>query len=240
MTFGDGWTVWQATTPPIVTNSTRNKQCRWVQFQATNGLQAQMCVHEVSDFISEAVATQGRWPDNDVLTQQFYDAKPHLNAQPQLNGIFVDIEGNIGTCSLNMLLTTNAIVIAFEPHPADQFCLTNTIACLPKLYQDRFTLVPVALGDVPGMSVIHAAAGNLGYSVVGTPIEDNPKQAFYEAVPIAIVVLDLVLDINYDNAGSVVDLIQMDAQGFECRILDGMPQILAHTKAIHTEVADFG
>lgn len=53
--------------------------------------------------------------------------------------------------------------------------------------------------------------------------------------------MDQVLQITHDSAHNpqlnTVNLTKMDAQGFECHVLDGMHQILARTKAIQKELA---
>jgi FkbM family methyltransferase len=103
--------------------------------------------------------------------------------------------------------------------------------------RDRVSLFPIALGSEKGGSTINAAKGNMGNAVVGTQIKDNtrPNQQFHKPIKIRIERLDSILDTN--NPGWNAPLLKIDAQGFECRIMDGMGAVLDRIRAIGTEIA---
>jgi hypothetical protein len=65
---------------------------------------------------------------------------------------------------MEMLLSTNANIIAFEPHPMHVFNIKKTVSLLDKSYQDRLLLFPIGLGSESAASTIYSASGNLGNS----------------------------------------------------------------------------
>lgn len=66
--------------------------------------------------------------------------------------LYLDIGGNIGSCVMEMLLSTNASIVAFEPHPMNLYNVKKTMSYLGKEYQDRLLLFPVGLGGVQNMT----------------------------------------------------------------------------------------
>ena len=73
----------------------------------------------------------------------------------------------------------------------------------------------------------------MGNSVVGKPIKDFPKQQFDTAVDVFIERIDSILSCNIS-----IPLMKLDAQGFECNILDGMsPEIATNIQQIKFELA---
>ena len=104
------------------------------------------------------------------------------------------------------------------------FALKQTISKLDSTFQDRLSLVPVGLGHEQGSSTIYSAHDNMGNSVIGTIIKDNGAQHFDKNLQFQVPIerLDSIL-----KSGTNVKLMKMDAQGFECNILDGMGQSIA-------------
>jgi len=148
--------------------------------------------------------------------------------------IYVEIGANIGSCVMEMLLSTDANIVAFEPHPRNVFNLRSSIAALGKSYQDRVVIAPVGLGAESASNTIFAASGNMGNSVIGKVIKDNRKQEFKveDQFSIRVERLDSIISKYAD-----ISLIKMDAQGFECNVLDGMSQDLANAiKKVKFEV----
>jgi FkbM family methyltransferase len=225
---GNGWQVpiWDEPTELPV----GNWSCRWTDFKATNGKKSKMCVHW-EDGISNGIVKSGRNAHCDSLTGLWEKHYKEVS-------IYMEIGANVGSCVMQMLLTTNASIIAFEPHPANLYVLMSTMLQMSKEYQDRLLLFPVALGAQQGNSTIHAAKGNMGNSAVGMGIKDNSRQQLYEAISIQVEKLDDLMT----STGPVVSLTKMDAQGFECNILEGATKggtsrILERTKAIKYEFA---
>jgi len=135
---------------------------------------------------------------------------------------------------MEMLLSTDANIVAFEPHPRNVFNLRSSIAALGKSYQDRVVIAPVGLGAESASNTIFAASGNMGNSVIGKVIKDNRKQEFKveDQFSIRVERLDSIISKYAD-----ISLIKMDAQGFEYNVLDGMSQDLANAiKKVKFEV----
>jgi len=231
---GDGWNLWNDTAP-ILTEFTQYSKCRWTTFRATNGQTAQMCVHW-GDAISRAIIKRGRWVDCDILTTQFEEANPNKKRR-----IYMDVGANIGACVLQMLFTTEAPVIAFEPEPINLFCLTNTILRLEPRYRDRFLLFPFALSDTPGSKQMQAQMGDMGNAFLGDikpgakEKNEEEEEKYRRSVQVPVENLDSIITVPKENPEDIA-LVKLHAQGHECQVLDGMPKLLPHIKAVHTEI----
>jgi hypothetical protein len=98
--------------------------------------------------------------------------KPWPTAGP--SSIYVEVGTNIGACVMDMLMHTDANIVAWEPAPKNLFVLTSTLMQLEEKYRKRVALFPVGAGDVDMASVIYAKVDNMGHSVVGKPVDDDP------------------------------------------------------------------
>ena len=65
---------------------------------------------------------------------------------------------------MEMLLSTKAKIIAFEPHPMNVFNIKKTVSQLDKSYQDRLMLFPIGLGSESSNFTIYSASNNMGNS----------------------------------------------------------------------------
>jgi FkbM family methyltransferase len=224
-TSGHGWTMWDRQAP---LKSDDKWNCRWTTFKATSGKIAPMCVHESRDkYVSDAIVKDGRWTDCDVLTKLWRQSETVRGATEQ--PVYVEIGTNIGSCVMEMLLATDAHIVAFEPHPRNQFCLTSTLMALSQEQRDRISFFPIALGIEEGSSIMNVANGNMGNSVVGGAIQE-----FYSPISVQIESLDTIL--NTDNNDWNIPLMRMDAQGLECHILDGMGSVFDFLAMISSEL----
>mmetsp|Transcript_38686 Transcript_38686/g.81070 ORF Transcript_38686/g.81070 Transcript_38686/m.81070 type:complete len:233 (+) Transcript_38686:52-750(+) len=120
-------------------------KCRWSWFESTSGHIAQMCVHDFFDIVSKSIIGSKRWKDCDILPKLWSTTSTGDNTDDG-DGLYVEVGANIGACILEMLLSTNANIIAFEPHPRNLFHLRSTISKLDPSMQDRVVIVPTALG----------------------------------------------------------------------------------------------
>lgn len=139
------WEVWDGKAALYAESST---PCRWAELRLpTSGQQApepgRICLHPdgQDQFVSEEISKLGHWKNCDDLTELLHD-------NPR--AVYVDLGANIGACVMQVLFTTQASIIAFEPNPANLFRLTSTLLNFPQRLKDRVTLFPVALGDMPG------------------------------------------------------------------------------------------
>ena len=72
------------------------------------------------EHISDTIVNLGHFPDCDWLVKAWRshdDPETRGERQPDT---FVDAGANIGACSLEMLLRTDARVVAFEPSPVNR------------------------------------------------------------------------------------------------------------------------
>ncbi|KAL7545665.1 hypothetical protein ACHAWF_009013 [Thalassiosira exigua] len=189
-----------------------------------SGEETQICVHTFSDAVSDVMKSMKRWPDCDVLPDLWNVVGEHDGDKDEPY-YYIDISANIGSCVMEMLLGTNARIIVFEPYPMNLYNMKLTVSKLDRSYQDRLLLFPVGLGASTSASTIYSAEGNIGNSVIGNIIKDHNDQQFKEDEQLMIPVerLDSILDANAIK----IKLVKMDAQGFECFVLDGMGSKLA-------------
>eukprot|EP00557_Chaetoceros_sp_GSL56_P013969 CAMPEP_0176477752 /NCGR_PEP_ID=MMETSP0200_2-20121128/805_1 /TAXON_ID=947934 /ORGANISM="Chaetoceros sp., Strain GSL56" /LENGTH=291 /DNA_ID=CAMNT_0017873613 /DNA_START=264 /DNA_END=1139 /DNA_ORIENTATION=+ len=198
----------------------QNFTCHWTTYRSVStGKEVDFCVFPFKDVISDSVKRVHRWGDC-LSLPGLWD-----NATKRKNSVYVEIGANQGTCVTEMLLSTDAKIIAFEPHPMNLFNLRNTLSRLDATYQRRVLLVPLALGNETEDATIYAAYNNMGNSAVGQFVEDYTNQSAPDAFQFQIRVerLDSILDSNRVH----IPLIKMDAQGYECRIMEGLGEQLA-------------
>mmetsp|Transcript_13914 Transcript_13914/g.20763 ORF Transcript_13914/g.20763 Transcript_13914/m.20763 type:complete len:441 (-) Transcript_13914:50-1372(-) len=275
---GKGWEILRndgiVTNTGITESNPYGYKCRWSEFQSTSGNTAQMCVHDFFDFVSSSINRKKRWNDCDVLPKLWNATKTKSKTTTTAttttagtgdnnidgddddddddDGLYVEIGANIGSCVMEMLLSTNANIIAFEPHPRNLFHLRSTISKLHPSLQNRVLIVPTALGGASATSKIYSAKNNMGNSVVGRVIKDYETQEIRESEQheISIERLDSILDVDafassssssshtHAHHNSSIRLMKMDAQGFECHVLDGMGRVIPqHIQSLHFEFA---
>ena len=163
---------------------------------------------------------------------------------------------------------TNATVLAVEPSPANLFFLTSSLRAAAAVQPDiarRVAVLPFALGNTTGHSEITASVDNAGDSMIGSAstFASSRRRAGGKSVgsgtvggrpgqtmPIAMTTLDKALAspshlprISLASPSHLwslsIRLMKLDAQGFECRVLDGMRQLLerGQVHALKTEVS---
>ena len=81
-----------------------------------------------------------------------------------------------------MLLSTNALIIAIEPHPMNLYNLKKTVLNLGKEYYDRIRVIPVGLGKKNHTETIYAVKGNMGNSGIGMKIKDWGSQKWDDSL----------------------------------------------------------
>jgi len=219
-----GWKIvdWQN----AITQEEEEKfSCQFTEFKsASTGKSAQMCVHTFFDYVSSSIRRKKRWADCDPLPTIWNGLSSAATHNEK--SVYVEIGANIGSCVMEMLLGTDANIIAFEPHPMNLFNLKKTVSQLDPSLQKRLRLIPVGLGHEQGSSTIYSARNNMGNSVIGKIIKDYEKQGFDEKLQFTIQVERLDSILNSDDID--VKLMKLDAQGFECNILEGMGNDVAN------------
>ena len=129
---------------------------------------------------------------------------------------------------------TEANIIAFEPAPKNLFALTSTVLQLEPQYRSRVALFPIGAGDVDMSSIIYSKTDNMGHSVVGKPVSDDPtrQNTFLPPEKIEVRRIDGLFNPKIEIA-----LFKLDVEGFECKALAGMGNLLSRVNIMRTEVA---
>jgi FkbM family methyltransferase len=120
---------------------------------------------------------------------------------------------------MEMLMSTDANIVAFEPNPPNHKLLSYILSLLDPKYQGRVALFPIALGSESVKSQIYSSKENMGNSVVGKPIKDDDGQHIMDPVYMYIERFDSIF-----SDQTHIPLVKLDVQGFECQVLDGMSQ----------------
>mmetsp|Transcript_24761 Transcript_24761/g.53598 ORF Transcript_24761/g.53598 Transcript_24761/m.53598 type:complete len:357 (+) Transcript_24761:188-1258(+) len=234
-TEGNGWKMWDRQK----SLSRDRVSCNYRRFvpRFAPEKNVTMCLHDPDvDVISGDIAEFGRWKYCDALVVEYQHAASFFRkekASGRRKLFYIEAGANIGSCVLEMLLSTNAEIIAFEPDPRNLAQLTTTLMAMDPAYRNRVALFPIALGSERGSSTIHTAADNRGNALVGQPVPDYKNQMFLPPVQISVEALDDLIDLN--DGDVAFPLIKMDVQGFECRVIDGMRKVLGATSSVKSE-----
>ena len=198
--------------------------CRWLVYKG----KIPICAHPDFDRISDAIARKGSWSDCDMLPALWLELPMHERSR----GNFLDLGANIGSCSIEMLLSTNASIVSIEANPENFQRMQKTVLNLSNEFKERIKIYNVAASNVIENVQIFGAVANMGNSVVGRAVQDDANQVFHKPLSIQTQKLDDIL-------GNVHFLaMKMDVQGYECRALEGMNRIISNMRTIKFEVAN--
>lgn len=125
----------------------------------------------------------------------------------------------------------DAKIYAFEPTPAQYDICVNTVKEAKK--EDIITVFNIALAEKDMTSKFHVTPGNIGVSSLLKP-HFVPFASTQELVEISVQCKSGENWINENNI-PVIDLIWMDAQGYELNVLKGFGDKIDTVRAIHTE-----
>ena len=140
-----------------------------------------MCLIE-DDFVSSSIGRNGYWRDCKLLVDEWWKARGRSSSSDELNNkkrppdVFVDAGANIGACTLEVLLSTDARVVAFEPNPNNLYHLTRSLSMLVEhnaSFMNRIAVVPVGLGSHTAEITITLQNANVGNSILRA--EDTPN-----------------------------------------------------------------
>ena len=171
----DVWQVWSWSVPIPHTDGAMG--CRWARLEppATPGLRrpenGTVCLRQADDLLCNAIVREHYWSECADLPSLYAKSSESAGG----GGLFLDVGANIGACSLHMLLSTDAPVIALEPSPNNLFYAGSSLLRLSQDLPDtrlRLTLLPLAVGSENSSSSLYSAIGNAGHSVIAL----QPKQ----------------------------------------------------------------
>ena len=211
--------AWTPSSPPFPARD--GQRCVWhtleVAARGSAPVSAPVCLRGHGDRVSAAIRAAGRWEDCGPLSDLW---QRRVSGPANESDLFVDVGANIGACTIEMLLTTGARAIVFEPSPSNLFYLTQSLHRMAQrqpAIRRRVVVLPFAAAESAHRATLYVARGNPGNSVVGARIADHRGQDFNETYTIRTARLDAVL-------GSLLPLrlLKLDVQGYECRALDGI------------------
>ena len=113
--------VWRPEQDSPIDSSGR-RRCQHTSMRIPGIKPFAMCVMGIDQLISRFLRRKGRWFEcNDIVHSWEAMAGPASS-----KGLFVDLGSNIGACSFELALRTNATIVAIEPNPANLFYLSST------------------------------------------------------------------------------------------------------------------
>jgi len=137
-------------------------------------------------------------------------------------GIFLDVGGNIGTCSL-LLASIGAEVIAFEPMPPNYKVFVQSILANPTF---KIKLYPYGAGDYDAKAAGFTQDNNMGNGVIGMHIPITRKDHIFKN-DVQVKTLDQILwpsvslPVEQRQAPPVIRVMKVDVQGYEYRAITG-------------------
>lgn len=144
----------------------------------------------------------------------------------------LDVGACRGTVSLRLArLFPTATVHAFEPHPDSFAQLEANVRPVP-----RIRCHPLAIDDSPGETALRLNAVPGSSSLLPRPRDGrtyhNPEARTIGEVKVRAVTLDAWAA---SERVERVDVIKLDVQGAELRVLQGGERVLRHVKLVYTE-----
>lgn len=222
-----------------------------------SGLKMKFGVRTGSDFVSKHIQRTGQVLCDDLLlramvsvlakhakgasatTRQGHDDTPRARQgrerddtpKARARPLFVDIGGNIGSCTAVAGLL-GFDVITVEPNPANVHFVKKN-ALLNGLV-DSVRVLPCGLSNVTMELTFRYTTGNMGMGTFGalpeTYINANRWGKFYDAsTSVPVIRMDEVPDLR----GRAIDLIKVDTEGHEGRVIRGSGAMLDNGQ-LHT------
>jgi len=233
----------------IIPSSNKDQKCRWGKYRVADD-EVDICLHEGNDAISEAVLQNGQWEDCPAV------AKSYGDADDGAGDIAFDIGGNIGTCSLHLLMShPDAKLFIFEPLATNLFVLTSTFKKLSKDrpdIADRVRIFPVGLGDAPSHQVMNNVTWNHGGSYIRSPNSNSGGSKIQNETNMMLAksqssdwtpensrngITVRSLDSLFEGSSlSSVRFAKIDVEGYECNAINGMPETIKKIDTIKSEV----
>lgn len=169
-----------------------------------------MRVHSDDELLSNIIRDKGRYSTADQ--QVFFQLlKP--------GGTFVDIGANIGWYSLvaGTVLGPSGRILAIEPEPRNLELLKIN---LDRGCRTPYSILPIAIGEQESTASLFLSPDNFGDHSL---LQNGYKASTREKVEVPVRRLDQVLT---PEEFLKVDLLKMDTQGYEPRILSGLRLLL--------------
>jgi FkbM family methyltransferase len=167
-------------------------------------------------------------PHDQCIIEEVYDRDAYGREKIPAGAAVVDAGAHIGVFTLMAArrVGPSGRVLAFEPSPGSRELLARNVRANGLSWVKVY---PAALADAPGTEAFYAADAAAG-NPVGDTLSPIPGR---EAVSVPVLRLD---DVLAEAGVSAVDLLKVDVEGAELRLLEGAPRTLAATRRIVMEV----
>jgi FkbM family methyltransferase len=163
------------------------------------------------------------WPDWCLYFHSNADSPLGVLSYVVEGDVVIDVGGNIGQTALPLALALgdDGRVISFEPFPDTRRRFCRNLELNPDL---GVTVEPLALGNAPGIAkMVRRCRTNSG----ANQIADEGQQ-------VRVVTLD-----EYASEMDRVDLIKVDVEGYELKVLEGAAGLLdKHRPRLYIELDD--
>jgi FkbM family methyltransferase len=167
-------------------------------------------------------------PHDQCIIDEVYEKGIYSAEKIAAGQIIVDVGAHIGTFALmaGRRVGPTGRVLAFEPSPMTFELLRKNLEAnrMPWIWPNDF-----ALADVAGTAQLFIADDGSNNPAADTLRAQDGRKA----VSIRLQRLD---DVMSERAMNRVDLLKIDVEGAELRVLDGAPKTLAATRRIVMEV----
>lgn len=176
-----------------------------------------MCLrHSKIDILSNVVRQHGSWPECNPLQHLWKQSNSRKSQILKNNTIFVDVGGNIGSCSLFMA-ALGVNVLSFEPLPSNLFYFTQSVRSniATGLFPiDRIKIYPFGVGNVTESVMMYSQPNNPGNSVVNITVPEYDHPGNFEIMhdnnfTISIIRLDDVLWPDRKSPPPQIDLMKV-------------------------------
>lgn len=194
---------------------------RYKKMDTTNST---LCLQGPGDYISDTIRRIGHWYDC-VMLRRLWHAP---TADGRRGGIFLEVGANIGACTLEFLLMTDAHIIAVEPSPYNLFHLTRTLriaASRNPALASRVAVLTLGAGDRSIRdAILRTPHSNAGNSQIETDTEEGVSMGNFTQQVVRVEPLDTIFPAR---SLSSVRLLKIDTEGYECNVLRGARQLLS-------------
>lgn len=132
-----------------------------------------------TDILSNFVRQYGSWEECNPLKHLWKQSNAHRPLNSKNNSIFVDVGGNIGSCSL-LMAAMGVNVLSFEPLPSNLFYFTRSVksnVATGLFPTGIIKLYPFGVGNITQSVTMYSQPINPGNSVVNltVPEYDSPE-----------------------------------------------------------------
>jgi FkbM family methyltransferase len=137
-----------------------------------------------TDILSKFVRQHGSWEECNPLQHLWKQSNTHRSPISRNNSVFVDVGGNIGSCSL-LMAAMGVNVLSFEPLPSNLFYFTRSIklnVATGLFPSNLIKLYPLGVGNITQSVTMYSQPINPGNSVVNLTVPEYDSPGNYKVM----------------------------------------------------------